>query len=197
MREIAGKTHSAEVSLEIAPLSRGAGFQYSPANSSILNMTDELQRAIRDGAKDGAEIGALAGYPLIDVGVTLKGAKIVPDEASAMAFKIAAANAFREALKAAKSLLLEPMFNVEVVTPEEFMGNVIGDLNARRGKVTSMNPRAGSQVISAELPLMTMFGYATDLRSISQGRATFSMEFREYTPVPPKVEQEILAKMGR
>ncbi len=197
LREIAGKTHSANVTFDIAPLKRGTGFQFSPGTVTVQNMTDELLRAIRDGARDGAEIGALAGYPLIDVGVTLTAAKIVQEEASVMAFKIAAANAFREALKGAKSLLLEPMFNIEVVTPEEFMGNIIGDLSARRGKVTSMTPKGALQAISAETPLMTMFGYATDIRSLSQGRATFTMEFREYTPVPPKVEQEILSKMGR
>lgn len=196
-REIAGKSHSAEVDLEILPLSRGSGFKFENKAGVIANITDEILRAIRDGSKDGSEIGALAGYPLIDVGVNLLNAKIIPEEASSMAFKVAAANAFREALKHAKSLLLEPMFNVEVLTPEEAMGSVIGDLNARRGKVNSMNPKGAMQAISAELPLMTMFGYATDLRSLSQGRATFSMEFREYTAVPPKVEQEILAKMGR
>jgi elongation factor G len=122
---------------------------------------------------------------------------VIPEEASAMAFKVASANAFRDAIKNARVTLLEPFFKVEVVTPEESMGNVIGDLNSRRGKVNNMHPRGNVQVIDAEMPLQTMFGYATDLRSISQGRATFSMEFHEYVPVPPKVEQEILARMGR
>ena len=114
-----------------------------------------------------------------------------------MAFKIASANAFREALRNSKSQLLEPIFKIEVTTPEEFMGGIIGDLNARRGKVNHMQPKGNYQVIDAEIPLQTMFGYATDLRSISQGRATFSMEFLEYSIVPPKVEQEILNRMGR
>jgi elongation factor G len=114
-----------------------------------------------------------------------------------MAFRVAAANAVREALRKGKNQLLEPLFKVEVLTPEEFMGNVIGDLNSRRGKVLSMSPKNNVQVIQAEVPLKNLFGYATDLRSISQGRASFSMEFQEYAPLPPKVEQEVLQGLGR
>lgn len=196
-REIAGKNLFAQVVLELSPRSRGLGFEFTNKTSGIIGLTDEYIRAVRDGSKESSDIGALAGYPLIDVGVTLIGATVNPDEASAMAFKIAAANAFREALKAANSQILEPIFKVEVVTPEEFMGSIIGDLNSRRGKVNHMIPRGGLQVIEAEIPLQTMFGYATDLRSVSQGRAVFSMEFFEYAVVPPKVEQEILQKIGR
>jgi elongation factor G len=94
-------------------------------------------------------------------------------------------------------VLLEPIFKLEIFTPEDFMGTVIGDLNARRGKVHSMSPKPGGQVIQAEAPLASLFGYATDIRSLSQGRATFSMEFQQYAPVPPKVEAEILGRMGR
>ncbi len=195
-REIAGKNNYAAVQLEISPLKRGAGFQFtSKVNSK--EMTAEFVNAVKTGAKDSSEVGALAGYSLIDVGVTLVGCEVRQDESSAMAFKIAAANAFREALMNAKSVILEPVFAVEVVTPEESMGNVIGDLNSRRGKVQNMTPRGKTQVIKAEMPLAAMFGYATDVRSISQGRATFTMEFLEYCLVPPKVEKEILAHMGR
>ncbi len=196
-REIAEKKHFAQVEFELSPGARGSGFQFQAPAGPILGMTDEYLRAIREGAREASEVGALAGYPLIDVAVRLKDVLVRPEEASAMAFKIAAANAFRESLRAAKSQLLEPIFKVEVVTPDEFMGNIIGDLNSRRGRVSGMDPRGHSQVIHAEMPLMTMFGYATDLRSISQGRATFSMEFFEYAAVPPKVEQDILAGMGR
>ena len=114
-----------------------------------------------------------------------------------MAYKIAAANAFREAARSADPVLLEPMFKVEVSTPDEFMGSVIGDLNSRRGKVLSMNSRGYAQVVDAEVPLATMFGYATDLRSLTQGRGTFTMEFKQYAVVPPKISQEILSRMGR
>lgn len=196
-REVAGKNHFAQLTLEIVPLARGTGFVFQNLSKNVEGLTDEFVRAIREGAKDSSEVGALAGYPLIDVGVNLISAVVNPDDASAMAFKIAAANAFREALRAAKSQLLEPIFKLEVVTPEDFMGTVIGDLNSRRGKVNHMTPRGTTQVIDCEAPLQTLFGYATDLRSISQGRATFSMEFLEYAVVPPKAEQEILTRIGR
>jgi elongation factor G len=200
-RDLAGDKHFAQVALEITPLARGQGFHFGSdipvAQAKTMGFTDEFLRAVRDGAKESAEVGPLAGYGLVDINVTLKSVKVIPEEASAMAFKVAAANAFRDAIKNAKVTLLEPFFKVEVITPEESMGNVIGDLNSRRGKVNNMHPRGNVQVIDAEMPLQTMFGYATDLRSISQGRATFSMEFHEYVPVPSKVEQEILSKMGR
>lgn len=196
-REIAGKNHFAEVELEIRPLARGKGFIFENSATGAPGLTDELVRAVRDGSREASEIGIIAGYPLVDVGVKLTKANVKPEEASSMAFKIAAAQGFREALMKSKCQLLEPIFKIEVVTPEEFMGGVIGDLNSRRGKVNSMAPRGKLQVVQAEMPLQTMFGYATDLRSISQGRASFSMEFLEYASVPPKVENEILARMGR
>ncbi|MEQ1664016.1 MAG: elongation factor G [Bdellovibrionales bacterium] len=196
-REIADKKHFAQVSLEIAPLARGSGFQFINQVKEATAFTEEYIRSIREGCKESAEVGALAGYPLIDVGVTLLAVTVVPEEASTMAFKIAAANAFREGLKNAKSQLLEPIFKVEVVVSEDSMGSVIGDLNSRRGKVNHIYPKAKVQVIDAEMPLQTMFGYATDLRSLSQGRATFAMEFLEYAPVPSKHVAELLSKMGR
>lgn len=196
-RELANEKHFAELTLEIYPLKRGEGFQFQNEVSTNKEFTDEYVRAIRDGAKESGEVGPIAGYALVDVGVTLKSIKFVPEEASPMAFRIAAGNAFREATRAAKAILLEPTFKVEVVTPESSMGSVIGDLNSRNGKVNNMQPRGNVQVIDAEMPLRSMFGYSTDLRSISQGRASFSMEFLEYAPVPPKVEAEILSHMGR
>lgn len=114
-----------------------------------------------------------------------------------MAFKVASSLAFRDAIKKVRSQLLEPIFKLEIFTPEEFMGSIIGDLNSRRGKIHSMNPKGNGQVVQADAPLATLFGYATELRSMSQGRANFSMEFLEYAPVAPKVEAEILAQMGR
>lgn len=142
-------------------------------------------------------MGLLGGYQMMGVRIQLLEAEVRDLESTVMAFKVAGAQAFQKAAKGAKKQLLEPLFRVEVLTPEEFMGNVIGDLNGRRGKILSMTPKLNSQTIAAEVPLMSMFGYATDLRSISQGRATFSMEFLSYSPVPPRVEQEILAKLGR
>ncbi len=196
-RELANEKHFAALTLELFPLKRGEGFQFHNHVPITKEFTEEFMRAIRDGAKESAEVGPIAGYALVDVGVNLKSVKVVPEEASAMAFRIAAGNAFREATRSAKAILLEPTFKVEVVTPEASMGSVIGDLNSRNGKVNNMQPRGNVQVIDAEMPLRSMFGYSTDLRSISQGRATFSMEFLEYAPVPPKVEAEILSHMGR
>ena len=152
---------------------------------------------VEKGFATAMECGPIAGYPLIDIRATLTKATVDPDQASAMAFKVAAVNALRDAARNTKVQLLEPTFKVEVVTPEEFLGSVIGDLNSRRGKVNGMEPRGADQIVSAEMPLETMFGYATDLRSMSQGRATFSMEFLEYSVVPAKTEQEILKSMGR
>lgn len=195
-REVAGKNHYAAVSVELKPLPRNQGYQFKcPIKPDGL--TDELIRAIRDGCRDASEVGPLAGYALVDIEAIVTAAEVKPDEASVMGFRVAAGNAFREAVRSAKGQLLEPMFKVEILTPEESMGTVIGDLNSRRGKVNSMAPKGHLQQIQAEMPLQTMFGYATQLRSVSQGRASFSMEFLEYAPVAPKVEQEILNRMGR
>lgn len=196
-RDIAGKMNFAEVDFEITPLSRGSGIQFENKAGQVDGLTDEFLRAIRDGARDGSEVGPIAGYPVVDIKASLKRLVVKPDEATAIAFKVASANAVRLALRDAKSILLEPTFKVEVLTPDDFMGNVIADLNSRRGKVNTMAPKGRLQAIQAEMPLGTMFGYATDLRSVSQGRATFSMEFLEYTPVPPKIQQDLLSGKGR
>lgn len=134
---------------------------------------------------------------MIDVHARMISVTYRQEDASEMAFKIAAGIAFREAARNADPQLLEPIFKVEVVIPEEYMGNVIGDLNSRRGKIHSMSARHGEQVVDAEVPLATMFGYATDLRSLTQGRGTFTMTFKEYMNLPPKAAQEILTKLGR
>lgn len=195
-KEVGGQPQYAHCTVELTPLSRGEGLIFeSTVNNSDFN--DELARACKTGALEAAEVGPVAGYQLMDLKITLKSVTVRPDQSTPMAFRVVGANAVRTALKAAKCQLLEPIFRVEVVTPEDFMGNVIGDINARRGKVHAMNPKGGNQVVEAEVPLMTLFGYATDLRSISQGRASFSMEFHEYAPVPTKVEEEILHKLGR
>jgi elongation factor G len=139
--------------------------------------------------------GVLAGYPLTDVKVTLKDGSYHEVDSSELAFKIAGSMAFQDAAKRAGLVLLEPVMAVEVVTPEEFMGDVIGDLNARRGKITKLDARAGVQIIDGEVPLAEMFGYATDLRSRTQGRATFTMQFAHYAPVPTHIAQEITARV--
>ena len=143
-------------------------------------------------------MGVLAGYPLMDINIELLSYEKRDNESTAMAFKVAASNAIRQALLGATSKLLEPVFKLEVITPDDYMGGVISDLNSRRGKINGMNPKSeGVQIVNADVPLMNLFGYATDLRSASQGRASFSMEFLEYATLPEKLSQELLKKWGR
>lgn len=196
-REIAGDKLYARAVIEIAPLPRGEGVHFESKVQVAKPFVKELLEAAKQGAVEAAEVGMLAGYPLIDLKITLVEVTVREKESTEMAFKVASSSAFREAIKRVKSQLLEPIFKVEALTPDEFMGNVIADINARRGRVLQMNPKGGLQVVQAEVPLMNLFGYATDIRSISQGRASFSMEFMQYAPVPPKTEQEILSGLGR
>jgi elongation factor G len=196
-REIAGKQQEAECSLEVSPIGLEKGLVFInefPARELPI----DFARGIEEGVTEASQNGPLAGFPMAGLQVVLKSVHYDPDTASHMAFKVAASGAFREAVSTAKPQLLEPVFRLDVLTPEEFMGNIIADLNGRRGKIDGMFARhGGMQAITGEAPLSTLFGYATDVRSVSQGRATFSMEFKQYMPVPVKVEQEILRKIGR
>jgi elongation factor G len=194
-KEVAGEKQYAEVTLKIEPRGIEGGIVFESKAPAGLN-PDQLA-AVKSGALEAADVGVLAGYPLMGVKITFLSYRVRDKESTEMAFKVATSMALREALKSVKSQLLEPMFKLEIFTPEDFMGTVIGDLNSRRGKVHSMSPKPGGQVIQAEAPLAALFGYATDVRSLSQGRASFSMEFQQYAPVAPKVEAEILNKMGR
>jgi elongation factor G len=194
-REVAGEKQYAEVTLKVEPKSLEGGVVFE--SKMAVGLNPDLLSAIRSGVLEAADVGVLAGYPLMGVKVTLTNFKMRDKESTEMAFKVAASMALREALKSVKSQLLEPVFKLEIFTPEDFMGTVIGDLNSRRGKVHSMEPKPGGHLVHAEAPLAALFGYATDIRSLSQGRASFSMEFQQYSPVAPKVEAEILAKLGR
>ncbi len=138
--------------------------------------------------------GVLAGYPLVDVKVRLFDGSYHEVDSSGPAFEVAGSIAFQEAAKRAGVQLLEPMMSVEVVCPENYLGDVIGDLNSRRGRILDMGQRANARVIRAEVPLATMFGYATDVRSKTQGRATHTMQFSHYAPVPQAIQEEIVAK---
>ena len=193
-KEMAGKAQYASCQIQAAPTDRGAGISFS---SAISDFPQKYVKAIEVGIKEAAEVGPLAGSPMTDIQIELISADHREDESSDMAFKVAATLAFRKAILSKKSQLLEPIFNVEVVTPEDYMGNIIGDLNSRRGKINNISQRGAHRVVDAEIPLVHLFGYATDLRSLSQGRATFSMEFLEYNFVPSKIEKEILIKLGR
>lgn len=149
------------------------------------------------GIQEALSRGVLAGYPLQDVSVTLFDGSYHEVDSSEAAFKIAGSMGFQDAARKAGLVLLEPLMKLEVVTPEEFMGDVIGDLNSRRGQVNEMTDRGDMKVIDAVVPLSEMFGYVTTLRSMSQGRATSTMEFDHYAPVPKAVEEEIVAGKGK
>jgi elongation factor G len=155
----------------------------------------EFIPAVNAGIRDAMEGGVLAGYPLVDLRAVLTDGSYHEVDSSEMAFKIAGSMALKEAARKAGVTLLEPIMDVEVVTPEEYMGDVIGDLSGRRGRISSMGTRGNSQVIKALVPLAEMFGYATDLRSKTQGRATYTMQFSGYEEVPPSLASEIVAKV--
>jgi len=197
-RLMAGDPQFARVQLTIEPLPRGSGIQF--VNRVAQNgFSVPLQKAVESGFREAAEVGPIASYSMIDIKGTLTGIEIRdPQSTSEMAFKAAATMALRDALTRAQPQLLEPMMRLEVSSPDDFVGSVIGDLNGRRGKVHSMSVKpGGGQVIAAEAPLATLFGYATDLRSLSQGRASFAMEFKAYEAVNNKLKEEILVKLGR
>jgi elongation factor G len=155
----------------------------------------EFIPAVEKGVEEAMENGPRAGYPMVDVRVTLQDGKYHETDSSEIAFKVAGSLALKEAARRAKPVLLEPIFAVEVVTPEEFMGDVIGDLNRRRGHVHGMEPRGNAQVVNAFVPLAEMFGYATDLRSTTQGRATYTMQFERYEEVPANIVEKVVGEL--
>ena len=150
---------------------------------------------VEQGIKEALENGILAGYPMVDVKVELVYGSYHDVDSSEMAFKIAGSMAFKEAVRRASPVLLEPIMDVEVVTPSDYMGDVIGDLSARRGKIGGMTQRADAHIVAASVPLSEMFGYSTTLRSMSQGRAIYSMEFSHYQEVPKSKADEIVSKV--
>jgi elongation factor G len=177
----------------VEPQPAGAGFEFVDAVKGGA-IPREYIPAVEDGVEEALESGPLAGYPMVDVKVTLLDGSYHEVDSSEIAFKIAGSLAYKEAVGKARPVLLEPIMAVEVVVPEEFMGEVIGDISSRRGKVLGMDSRPAAQVIEARVPLAEMFGYATDLRSMTQGRATYTMQFSHYEPVPAPISEEISAK---
>jgi elongation factor G len=149
--------------------------------------------AVDQGTQEAMASGVLAGYPVVDVRVTLIDGSYHDVDSSEMAFKIAGSMALKEAARKAKPILLEPIFDIEVVTPEEYMGDVIGDLSGRRGRVEMTEQRGSDQIVKAQVPLKEMFGYATELRSRTQGRATYTMQFNSYREVPQSIADQIVA----
>lgn len=193
VRQTGGRGQYGHVVLRVEPLGRGKGFEFVDAIKGGV-VPREYIPAVEKGVREATERGILAGYPMVDVRVTLLDGSYHEVDSSEIAFKIAASIAFQEAAKRADPVILEPIMMVEVVVPEEFSGSVFGDLNGRRGKIQGMEMRGGVQVIRATVPLAEMFGYATDLRSMTQGRATYTMQFSHYEPVPQAISQEITAK---
>jgi elongation factor G len=193
IRQSGGRGQYGHVYIRLESMPAGTGFVFVDQVKGG-RIPREYITPIERGAREAAENGPLAGYPMVDIKVTLLDGSYHEVDSSELAFKIAASMALKEAAQKASPLLLEPMMAVEVVVPEEFMGDVIGDLNARRGHIQGYEGRAGAQVITARVPLKEMFGYATDLRSMTQGRATYTMQFSHYEPVPRMISEEITAK---
>jgi len=190
IRQSGGRGQYGHVFLKIKPLERGKGFEFVDSIKGGV-IPSEFIPAVEKGIKEAMDKGVLAGYPFVDVEVTLYDGSFHEVDSSEAAFKIAGSIAFQEAAKRAKTVLLEPMMKVQVITPPNFLGDVNGDLNARRGKIEALTERVGINVIDVKVPLAEMFGYATNLRSMTQGRGSFTMEFSHYEEVPNNIAQKI------
>ena len=191
IKQSGGKGNYGHCWLEMTPLEPGAGFEFE---NKIVGgaIPKEYIPAIEKGVTEAMENGIVAGYPVVDFKVTVFDGSFHEVDSNEMAFKIAASMAFKDGMKQASPVLLEPIMKVEVVTPDEYMGDVMGDLSSRRGRIEGMNVQGNAQVINAMVPLKQMFGYSTELRSITQGRATYTMQFDHYEEVPANIAEEII-----
>jgi elongation factor G len=195
VRQTGGRGQYGHVVLNLEPLAPGTGYQFE--NKIVGGVVPkEYIPSVDRGIQDALENGVLAGYPIVDVKIQLVDGSYHEVDSNEMAFKIAGSMGFKDAMRRSAPKLLEPMMAVEVVTPEDFMGDVIGDLSSRRGHIEGMEPRGNAQVIRAKVPLSEMFGYATDLRSRTQGRAMYTMQFKAYEAVPKSIADEIVSKAG-
>jgi elongation factor G len=193
IKQTGGRGQYGHVWIRVEPLPPGAGYVFE--NKIVGGVVPrEYIQPVNKGIEEAMTSGVMAGYPVVDVKVELFDGSYHEVDSSELAFKIAASMAFKEACRKANPVLLEPIMKVEVVTPEDYMGDVVGDLNRRRGKVNAMNQRGNSRVVDALVPLGEMFGYATELRSITQGRASYTMQFEHYEEVPPNISKEISEK---
>jgi len=193
VRQSGGRGQYGHVWLKIEPNTQGKGYEF--INGIVGgSVPREYVPAVDKGIKEAVETGVIAGYPIVDVKVTLFDGSYHDVDSNEMAFKIAGSMGFKEGFRRAKPVLLEPIMKVEVVTPEEYSGDVIGDLNRRRGQIMGMDDNPSGKIITGEVPLSEMFGYATTVRSMSQGRATFTMEFAKYVEVPPNIAEGIIKK---
>jgi len=194
VRQTGGRGQYGHVWLRIEPLSPGSGYQFEDAIVGGA-IPREYIPAVGNGVREQLANGVIAGYPVVDVRVTLFDGSYHDVDSSDMAFKVAGSMCFREAAQKAGATLLEPVMTVEIVTPGEYMGDVIGDLSRRRGVVQGMTDSAAGRSVRAEVPLKEMFGYATDLRSLTQGRATFTMEFGKYAEMPSGIADGVVNRI--
>ncbi len=194
LRQAGDRGQFAHVVLEMSPGDRGTGIVFESRITGGA-IPKEFIPSVERGVVEAATNGVLAGYPVVDVHVALTDGSYHEVDSSELSFKVAGAKAFKDGAQKAVPTLLEPIMLTEVTTPEEYCGDVIGDLNARRGRVAGVDPRGGIQIVRADVPLATMFGYATDLRSRTRGRATFSMKFGSYDPVPSHISDEVLGRV--
>jgi elongation factor G len=194
VKQTGGKGQYGHVVIALEPTGPGGGYEFIDKISGG-RIPKEYIPAVDQGIQEALTTGVLAGYPTVDVRVTLTDGSYHDVDSSEMAFKIAGSMALKDGARKATPVLLEPIMRIEVVTPDEYMGEVIGDLNSRRGRVGGLEQRGNSQVIRAQVPLSEMFGYATDLRSRTQGRATYTMQFDSYQQTPASVQDEIIRRV--
>ncbi len=194
IRQTGGRGQYGHVKIRLAPRKPGEGFEFK---NEIVGgaIPREFIKPVEEGIREALSTGVLAGYPVDDVAITLYDGSFHEVDSSELAFKIAGSMAFKEAARHAGPVLLEPVMKVEVVVPEEYMGDIMGDLSGRRGRIVSMEARGGTQIVNARVPLSEMFGYATDLRSRTQGRATYTMHFERYEQAPQNVSEEVVARI--
>jgi elongation factor G len=196
IRQSGGKGQYGHVWLMLEPQPPGKGFEF--VNKIVGGrIPREYIPAVQKGVMEAMEKGVLAGYPMVDIKITLLDGSYHDVDSSEMAFRIAGSMGFKEGARSAHPILLEPMMSIEIITPDEFTGQVLSDLTSKRGKTTKAEYRGGTNVIAGEVPLANMFGYATDLRSLTQGRATFTLQFSHYSPVPASLSEEILSQLKR
>ena len=196
VRQTGGHGQYGHVKIDLEPGERASGFVF--VNDTVGGVIPkEFIPSVEKGIKDALGRGVLAGYPVVDVKVRLFDGSFHEVDSSGPAFEVAASMAFQEGAKRSGMALLEPIMSVEVVCPEAYLGDVIGDLNSRRGKILDMGQRANTRLIRAEVPLAKMFGYVTDVRSKTQGRASHTMQFSHYAAVPQAIQEEIITRLGR
>ena len=194
IRQTGGSGNYGHAKICVEPNEAGKGYEFINEIKGGM-IPKEYIKPIDQGIQDAMTRGVLAGYEMVDIKVTLYDGSYHDVDSNEMAFKIAGSMAFKEAARKAKPVLLEPVMDVEVTVPEEYMGTIIGDLNSRRGRIEGMEMVGGTQAIRAAVPLSTMFGYATHMRSSTQGRANYTMQFKQYDEAPKSVSEEIIAKV--